>query len=126
MLSGILYFIADNTGFSQENDDAHVKIEDSRATAFYTLASWGLGADYEKAVSNKSSLRARISINPLYAPDIAELILTGKRHKETGYAYFPVYFSREYRYYTNLNRRVRKGKSIADNSANYIAPARQV
>ena len=93
---------------------------DHRVTAFYTLSS-GLGIDYELPITKNSSVLGRVSLNPIYAPDIANRIFDGTPHNEYGYSQLPIYFSGEYRYYINLNKRIQNGKSIANNSGNYMA-----
>lgn len=116
----VIFLIMCNINVKAQENKLTISEISNRATAFYTLA-WGLGADYELAISSKSSLLGRVSLNPLYAPNIATRIFDGSTHKEDGYSHLPLYVSAEYRYYTNLQRREEKDKSIDNNSGNYIA-----
>lgn len=69
------------------------------------------GLEYERGLSNESTLDLRAGTG---------FGLTGGSGRDTQYGIF-LNAHTQYRYYYNFEKRLEKGKNIANNSANYLA-----
>ncbi|UZO80832.1 DUF3575 domain-containing protein [Aquimarina sp. ERC-38] len=85
--------------------DVHVEKHQFKANLLFTPS-----LDYEIGISNNSTLGFNLGTGLIYT--------TGDFRGEA-YGIF-LTFSPYYRYYYNFKRRIRKGKNINQNSANYV------
>jgi len=69
------------------------------------------GVSNELGISNNSTLNFELTVLPVVETYFNDQI---------SWALFPV-IGAEYRYYTNFNRRIEKGKNIVGNSGNYLS-----
>jgi len=69
------------------------------------------GASYELGVGKNTTLNFEVSLIPMSRVEFGN---------EVDFELFPV-IGAEFRYFTNFNRRIEKGKNISGNSGNYIS-----
>lgn len=75
----------------------------------------GASASYEKSISKRTTLNLEAGLNYWFSYAYSDYL-----GSDFGYTLAPV-LSVEGRHYYNLNKRVRQGKSIANNSGNFLS-----